>query len=190
MPLLLAAAFAGASGHQKSYKHASEFQVAILDGNKRIYTGTDVTLGKNSTDAKLGRGGQGFHFLHTDAGDYRVEAPVNKGMTFAAAMQNNGYYTAPVYHNKWFLDHVDPGTKVLFAAHCAKPNRKHPSDPVRCEFYFPDPNSDSHEYATMGDFTPYSVGDRSNTQSTANALCGTGKLNAATEAELCKPSQP
>ncbi|MEA2959760.1 MAG: hypothetical protein QOJ58_5772, partial [Alphaproteobacteria bacterium] len=85
---------------------------------------------------------------------YRVEAPVNKGRSVLASMGNNAYYKAPVIHNKWFLDSVQPGTKVLFAAHCSNPNKKHPHDTVKCEFYFPDPDGDSHEYATMGDFTP------------------------------------
>jgi hypothetical protein len=174
---------------QKSYKHSSEYIVAVLDQNLQLATGGDVTLGKTMTDAKLGPGGQGFHFLHTDSGDYRVEAPVNKGRTFAAALGNDRYHTAPVFHNKWFLDNVQPGTKVLFSAHCSNPNKKHPNDPVKCEFYFPDPDSDSHEYATMGDFTPYTAGDGSNTQKTANSLCGTGKLNAATEAQICRTAK-
>jgi hypothetical protein len=171
---------------QKSYKHASEYIVAVLDQNQLIATGTDLTLGKTRTDAKLSGGGQGFHFLHTDSGDYRVEAPVNKGASFVAAMGTPRYQRAPTIHNKWFLDNVQPGTKVLFSAHCSKPNKKHPNDTVKCEFYFPDPDSDSHEYATLGDFTIYIAGDGSNTQKTANSLCGTGKLNAATEAQICK----
>jgi hypothetical protein len=99
MPLLLAGSItaraqhlsgsmASASQHQqheKTYRHASEYQVAILDGNRRIATGADITLGRTGTDAKLDRGGQGFHFLHTDAGDYRVEAPVNKGLSALAS---------------------------------------------------------------------------------------------------------
>src|SRR5690242_17439716 len=58
----------------KTYKHASEYQVATLDQNLRVETGSDATLAKNTTDAKL-IVGQGIHLLHTDAGDYRVEAP-------------------------------------------------------------------------------------------------------------------
>lgn len=73
----------------KTYKHASEYQVAILDENLRVATGSDVTLGKNITDAKLGPGGQGIHLLHTDAGDYRVEAPINKGLSILSAMGSN-----------------------------------------------------------------------------------------------------
>ncbi|MBZ5688985.1 MAG: hypothetical protein LAP86_28595 [Acidobacteriia bacterium] len=169
----------------KTYKHASEYQVAILDQNLRVETGSDATLGKNTTDAKLGPGGQGIHLLHTDAGDYRVEAPVNKGMTFLSAMGSNASNPAKTYHNKWFLDNVQPGTKVLFAAECAKPNKKHPTGAVRCSFYFPDPDSSDHEYATLGDFTPFSSGDGSNTQKTADTLCGTGKLKPEVEAQLC-----
>jgi hypothetical protein len=171
---------------QKSYKHAPEYIVAVLDQSQVLATGNDVTLGKTMTDAKLSPGGQGFHFLHTESGDYRVEAPVNSGRSFVAAMGTPRYQRAAVIHNKWFLDNVQPGTKVLFSAHCSNPNKKHPNDTVKCEFYFPDPDSTSHEYATMGDFTPYLQGDGSNTQKTANSLCGTGKLNPQTEAQICQ----
>lgn len=58
------------AGGQKTYKHVSEFQVAVLDQTIRINTGGDATLGHTSTDAKLDQGGQGVHFLHTEAGDY------------------------------------------------------------------------------------------------------------------------
>jgi len=169
----------------KTYKHASEYQVAILDQNLRVATGNDVTLGKSVTDAKLNGGGQGIHLLHTDAGDYRVEAPINKGLSIMSALGSNAYHPAVTYHNKWFMDNVQPGTKVLFAAECAKPSKKHPNEPVRCTFYFPDPDSSDHEYATIGDFTPVAAGDGSNTQKTANTLCGTGKLRPDVEAQLC-----
>jgi hypothetical protein len=175
----------GLAKDAKSYKHASEYQVAILDQNLRVDTGSDVTLAKNTTDAKLGLGGQGIHLLHTDAGDYRVEAPINKGLSILSAMGSNAYNPAKTYHNKWFLDNVQPGTKVLFTSGCAKPNRKHPNEAVRCTFYFPDPDSSDHEYVTFGDFTPFAVGDGSNTQKTANTLCGTGKLKPEVEAQLC-----
>jgi len=169
----------------KTYKHASEYQVAILDQNLRVATGSDTTLGKNMTDAKLSGGGQGIHLLHTDAGDYRVEAPINKGLSILSALGSNAYHPAVTYHNKWFLDNVQPATKVLFASECAKPSKKHPNEPVRCNFYFPDPDSSSHEYATLGDFTPFAAGDGSNTQKTANTLCGTGKLKPEVESQLC-----
>jgi hypothetical protein len=184
--LFLSSALLGQNA--KTYKHASDYQMAILDQNLRVLTGGDVTLAKNMTDAKLRGGGQGIHLLHTDAGDYAVEAPVNKGMSFLSAMNSNAYRPAQTVHNKWFLDGVQPGTKVLFASQCASPNKKHPSEPVRCTFYFPDPDSTDHEYATAGDFTPYGIGDGSNTQKTANTLCGTGKLKPEVEAELCGPA--
>ncbi len=178
------------AGGQKTYKHASEFQVAILDQTIRVYTGSDATLGHSSTDAKLDQGGQGVHFLHTDSGDYRVEAPVNTGATILAAMATPQYQRAPTIHNKWFLDKVQSNTNVLFAVKCATPNKKHPNETVRCTFWFPDPDSDSHEYMTLGDFTPYMVGDGANTAKVANALCGTGKLNPETEAKLCTVQPP
>lgn len=178
----------------KTYKHASEYQVAILDQNLRVATGSDVTQSKNMTDAKLGPGGQGIHLLHTDSGNYRVEAPVNKGGSFMNALatgmanENRPYWArqqAATVHNKWFLDNVDPGTKVLFASECDKPNKKHPNEPVRCSFYFPDPDSVNHEYATAGDFTPYLSGDGGNVKKTADTLCGTGKLKPEVEAQIC-----
>lgn len=175
------------SQNAKTYKHASEYQIAVLDQNLRVTTGIDVTLAKTSTDAKLGPGGQGIHLLHTDAGDYRVEAPINKGATIVSAMVSNAYHPAKTLHNQWFLDNVQPGTKVLFASECAKPNRKHPNDPVRCTFYFPDPDSSDHEYATIGAYTPFLAGDGSNTAKAAGTLCGTGKLKPDVEAQLCVP---
>lgn len=187
--LLLVSSVALSGQETKTYKHASQFQVAILDQNFYVSTGTDVTAAKTMTDAKLGHGGQGFHMLHTDQGDFRVEAPVNKGRTFALAMLAGAAYGAaantPTIHNKWFLDNVQPGAKVLFASECSKPKKKHPYETVRCSFWFPDPDSATHEYETLGDFTPYMVGDGSNTQKTADTLCGTGKLRPEVEAQLC-----
>jgi len=180
----------GFAADAKTYKHASEYKIAILDQNLRVATGNDVTLAKTTTDAKLGGGGQGVHLLHTDGGDYRVEAPVNKGLSIMSALGSNAYHPAQTFHNKWFMDNVQPGTKVLFASACANPSKKHPNEAVRCTFWFPDPDSTDHEYATMGDFTPYTAGDSSNTTKTANTLCGTGKLNATTEAQICPQSAP
>jgi hypothetical protein len=177
---------------EKTYKHASQYQVATLDQNLRVETGTDITLARTQTDAKLGGGGQGIHLLYTARGNYRVEAPINKGLSILSAMGSNAYHPAQTFHNKWFMDNVQTGTKVLFASECAKPSRKHPNDAVRCTFWFPDPDSTDHEYATMGDFTPYLEGDGSNVQKTADTLCGIGKLKPEVEAQLCTtpPPQP
>ena len=175
----------------KTYKHASQYQVAILDQNLRVATGSDVTLSRTTTDAKLDQGGQGIHLLHTEAGDYRVEAPVNKGLSFLSAMASNAYNPPVTVHNKWFMDGVQPGTKVLFAAECAKPSKKHPNGTVSCTFWFPDPDSTDHEYQTAGDFTPFVTNDGSNVQKAANTLCGTGKLSPAVEAQVCPtPAAP
>lgn len=179
---------------KKSYKHAGEYQVATLDKSIRLTTGNDVTVGKTSTDAKLDAGGQGMHFLYTGQGNFRVEAPVNKGRSFASAMatgmanQNRPVWAqqqAATIHNKWFLDNVQPGTKVLFGSECVKANKKHPNDTVRCTFWFPDPDSDTHEFQTLGDFSVYTSGDGSNTAKAANSLCGTGKLKPDVEAQIC-----
>ena len=139
-----------ASHAQKTYNHASEYQVAILDENARISTGADATLSKTSTGAKLDRGGQGFHFLHTDQGNYRVEAPVNKGVSILSALATPTGATPVTYHNKWFLDNVPAGTTVLFAAECGKPNKKHPNDTARCEFWFPEPGQYKSRVPNLG----------------------------------------
>lgn len=170
---------------QKTYKHASAYQVAILDESLRVYTGTDITAASTSTDAKLSAGGQGAHILHTAAGTFRVEAPIAVGKSILVSMMTPAYRTAPTVHNKWFLDNVAPGTKVLFASECANPSKKHPNETVRCKYWFPDPDSTSHEFETLGDFTPVQLGDGANVEKTANTLCGTHKLNPATEAEIC-----
>lgn len=182
---LLPVSILGFATNAKSYKHASSYKVAILDQNLRVATGSDVTLGKTTTDAKLGGGGQAIHILHTDAGDYRVEAPINKGLSIVSAMATRPPYPAQTIHNKWFMDNVQPGTKVLFASKCANPSNKHPNETVRCTFWLPDPDSADHEYTTIGDFTPYTAGNGSNTQKTADTLCGTGKLRPEVESELC-----
>jgi hypothetical protein len=179
----------GSAKDSKTYKHASQYQVATLDQNLRVETGSDVTLAKSQTDAKLSGGSQGIHLLYTERGNYRVEAPVNKGLTFLSAMGSNAYHPAQTFHNKWFLDGVQSGTKVLFASECGRPSKKHPNETVRCTFWFPDPDSSDHEYATAGDFTPYIAGDGSNIQKTADTLCGKGKLSPAVEAQMC-PTAP
>jgi len=55
-----------------------------------------------------------------------------------------------------------------------------------------DKSSTSHEYRTLGDFTPYLEGNGSSIQNTANSLCGTGKLNPETERKVCNfaPAEP
>lgn len=185
-----------ASAQKKTYKHASEYQMGMLDEQLRVYTGSDATVANSRTDAKLNSGTQGIHLLHNEQGNYRVEAPVNTGASILAAMATgNSYRPAPTIHNKWFLDGVQPGTQVLFASECARPSKKHPFETVRCTYWFPDPDSTDHEYRTLGDFTPYGAGDGSNTQKTANVLCGTGKLKPEIEAQIChtapvSPAQP
>lgn len=178
--LLLIPAFGFAE--TKTYKHASEYQMGILEVTIRKEFSNQVTIAKTVTDRNLSSGGMGFKILSTDAGIYRVEPPVNKGMSILSALGDKNPTT---YHNKWFLDSVEPGTNVLFAAECKRPNKKHPNDTVECSFWFPDPDSTTHEYATTGDFTPFILGDGSNTQNTANVLCGTGKLKPEVEAQLC-----
>jgi len=174
----------------KTYKHASEYQIGMLEMTIRKEFSNVETIAKTVTDRNLSSGNTlGFYILYTDAGFYRVQSPINKGLTYLSivdsALDKKQSKNAKTYINKWFLDNVESGTNVVFAAECNKPNKKHPNDMVKCRFWFPDPDSTYHEYATIGDFTPFILGDGSNTKNTANVLCGTGTLKPEVEAQLC-----
>ena len=179
MVLLCTINLSVAAESTKSYKHAAQFITGILDETWELSNGQDATLGRSSTDNKISGGSQGVYYIHTDEGNYRVEAPLNSGMNILSAMAGYG----DVYHNRWFMDYQKPGDEVLFARKCRKPNKKRPYETVSCDFWFADPYNLTHEFYTVGDFTPYMVG--SHADRLAESLCGKGKLNAATEAQFC-----
>ena len=74
------------------------------------------------------------------------------------------------------MDNLHEGDKVLFAAKCDMKHSQH-----RCEFWLPNPDKTGKEVATLGSFSPAVA--KTNT----TALCGTGKLSAAVESQLCTP---
>jgi hypothetical protein len=71
------------------------------------------------------------------------------------------------------MDQMHAGDKVLFAAKCNKHND--------CQIWVPNPDKPGKEIMTDGRFEPAVA--KTNT----NALCGTGKLSADVEAQVCTP---
>ena len=108
----------------------------------------------------------------TDSGAYAIEAPTQAAATFF-----QGIFVSPSLpdvHIQWFMDDLHTGDKVLFAAKCDKHNN--------CLFWLPKPDQPGKEYHTNGWFRPR-IAPTNTTQ-----LCGTGKLSAAIEAQVCKPA--
>jgi hypothetical protein len=114
------------------------------------------------------------HYLQTAEGQYSIEAPSSVGESIGAAVVTGG--AATFVNQRWFMDGLPEGSKVLFASKC-------PSGRRICDFWLPDPNRPGKEFHTMGHFWPGSSG--SNTQT----LCGTGKLKPEVEAQVC-PAAP
>jgi hypothetical protein len=102
-------------------------------------------------------------------GMYAIESPVSVGGgVLIGAMTGS----APTLHKQWFMDNLHEGDKVLFIAKCDKHNR--------CTFILPNPDDPKKEYKTAGIFYP------TVSKTNANVLCGTGKLTADIEAQVCK----
>ena len=134
--------------------HASQYQVGIL---------TSEYQPKYHT-----------HYLQTADGQYSIEAPSSVGESIGAAVVTGG--ATSFVNQRWFIDGLPEGSKVLFASKC-------PSGRRICDFWLPDPNHPGKEFHTMGHFWPGSGG--SNTQT----LCGKGKLKPEVEAQVC-PAAP
>jgi hypothetical protein len=82
---------------------------------------------------------------------------------------------APTIHKGWFMDNLHEGDRVLFAAKCKTYRNNHTS----CQFWLPNPDKAGKEILTVGGFTPAVA--KTNT----SQLCGTGKLSASVEAQVC-----
>jgi hypothetical protein len=116
------------------------------------------------------------HFVTTADGVYSIEAPTSVAGTMLAGMATNG--NAPTIHKGWFMDNLHEGDKVLFAAKCKTHHNNHTS----CEFWLPNPDKTGKEIMTVGVFSPAVA--KTNT----SQLCGTGKLSASVEAQVCNPA--
>ncbi len=100
-------------------------------------------------------------------GRYTFEEPIDKMLAYSGAAVDT--------HRPWFVDNLHPGDKVLFVPDCRKSNDY-------CYIAVPDPDNPEKYIGTAGSFVPAGSQPKSNTK----VLCGTGKLSAEVEAQVCK----
>lgn len=152
--------------------HASRYEVGIFITTQRLNDGTYSYASCNS----LGCSGSGYdashniHYVRTPEGLYAINAPVSVAGTLLLGLSTPGG-NSPTVHKIWFMDDLNDGDRVLFTAKCNRHNL--------CQFWLPDPDKPGKEFVTNGSFHP--VVSKTNTRT----LCGTGKLSAAVEQEVC-----
>ena len=150
--------------------HSAEYQVGTFVETQRVDTGSvsqggsgGLFGGRNVRTQNLGHNAA---VVSVPDGQYTINQPFSVG----AAMLG-GSTVDP--HKAWFMDQMHAGDKVLFAAKCNKHND--------CQIWVPNPDKTGKEIMTDGRFEPAVA--KTNT----NALCGTGKLTADVEAQVCTP---
>src|ERR1017187_1020983 len=114
------------------------------------------------------------HLVQTPDGVFSIEAPVSVAGSILLSMATNG--NSPTVHKAWFMDNLHEGDKVLFSAVCNKHNR--------CTIRLPNPDNANKEILTLGFFFPAIA--KTNT----TVLCGTGRLTADVEAQVCAQGNP
>ena len=114
------------------------------------------------------------HLVQTLDGVFSIEAPVSVAGSILLSMATNG--NSPTVHKAWFMDNLHEGDKVLFSAACNKHNR--------CTIRLPNPDKPTKEILTLGFFFPAIA--KTNTA----VLCGTGRLTADVEAQVCTQGNP
>ena len=106
--------------------------------------------------------------VRTADGEYLIQQPVSGAhILFGDPAVDGG-------HIRWFMDDLNKGDKVVFAALCNKRNQ--------CAFWLPKPDKPGKDYTTVGWFVPFRA------KTNANTLCGTGKLTKEAEAQVCGPA--
>ncbi len=147
-------------------EHIAEYKVGALQSTESISTGDFTSCDHGCLTQSTGHN---THYVVTADGLYGISAPTSAGLSFlqGALVSPN----LPSVHIQWFLDDLHVGDKVLFAAGCDKHNN--------CNFWLPKPDQEGKEYHTTGWFKPRVA--KTNT----NQLCGTGKLSADVEAQVC-----
>jgi hypothetical protein len=154
-------------------KREQQYEVGKLVQLVRIDTGS---VSERGYAGLLGRGnvrtrnlGHMAAIVATEEGQYVIDPPVS-----VAASILLGETVDP--SKAWFMDLLKPGDPVAFAAKCNKHGQ--------CSFRVPNPDKPGKEFLTTGSFRPAEA------KSNALTLCGTGKLDAKAEADLCgKPEQ-
>jgi hypothetical protein len=114
------------------------------------------------------------HLVKTSDGVYSIEAPVSVGGTVLLGMLSHGQ--SPTVHKAWFMDSLHEGDQVLFSKQCNKHNR--------CTIRLPNPDKPDKEFVTLGFFFPAIA--KTNT----TVLCGSGRLTADVEAQVCSQQNP
>lgn len=153
----------------KNKDHSTEYKVGILQSTEVVNTGTYTSCNGGCMSQSTGHN---IHYVVTDEGAYGIDSPTNAGLSI---LQGMGNPKLPPVHIQWFMDDLHEGDKVLFAAECDKHNN--------CRFWLPKPDQQGKEYHTIGWFRPRVA--KTNT----NQLCGTGKLSAEVEAQVCAQQQ-
>ena len=154
------------SAFAKDKDHSADYKVGVLQSTESVNTGTFTSCDHGCMSQSTGHN---VHYIVTDEGAYLISAPTSLGLSMlqGAFVSPN----LPDVHIQWFLDDMHAGDKVLFAAECDKHNN--------CRFWLPKPDQQGKEYHTTGWFRPRV------TKTNTNQLCGTGKLSAAVEAQVC-----
>ena len=150
--------------------HSAEYQAGTFLETRAIDTGSYSQRGSGgvmgSPTVRTKGLGHTAAIVSVPSGQYTIEEPFSLGAAIIG-----GDTVDP--HKDWFMDHLHAGDKVLFAAECNKHNH--------CNIWVPNPDKPGKEILTSGQFEPAVA--KTNT----NALCGTGKLSADVEAQVCTP---
>jgi hypothetical protein len=152
------------------------YEVGIFMSSQQVSDGTYSTAscGSFGCNGSAYNAAHNVHLVSTPDGIFSIEAPVSVAGTFLLGMATNG--NSPTVHKAWFMDDLHEGDKVLFSAACNKHNR--------CTIRLPNPDKPNKEILTLGFFFPAIA--KTNT----TVLCGTGKLTADVEAQVCAQENP
>ncbi len=155
--------------------HSADYQVGTFTETVKA---DDGAVSQTSSGGLLGGSAvrtsnlsHNVHNVSTPDGVYSIEAPTSVAGLILAPNSN-------LTHKGWFMDNLHEGDKVLFAAKCKTYRNNHTS----CQFWLPNPDKTGKEILTMGGFSPAVA--KTNT----SQLCGTGKLSASVEAQVCNPA--
>jgi hypothetical protein len=140
--------------------HSSQYRVGIFSATAQVNDGTYAYANDEGTSAVAYEASHNVHYVRTSEGMWGIEPPTDHAKNF----------------KQWFMDQLNEGDKVLFAASCDKHNN--------CTFWVPNPDKPGKEFKTSGNFRPNVA--KTNTQS----LCGKGKLRPEIESQVCHTSVP
>ncbi len=151
--------------------HSAAYQVGTFSSTGAISDGSYASCSGGGCSGYSAA--HNVHFVNTADGTYAIEAPTSLAGTMLVGMMSGG--NSPTIHKGWFMDNLHEGDKVLFAAKCKTYRNSHTS----CQFWLPNPDRADKEISTVGGFSPAVA--KTNT----SQLCGTGKLSASVEAQVC-----